>query len=150
MKITPQFLLLLPPGLFWVHTEFTTAKSLLKMVEKVEKWRLLIAEQFSFLSLFTFANFNSIPQSTILCNETWAGTFHIDLYKVSLSWDLFLLPPPTLLFISIVSLIFMSPWLLYCNIFSLLLVVIRTEAFVFFPRLCEISLFYSNVKFMLK
>lgn len=104
------------------------------MVEKVEKWRLLIAEQFFFLSLFTIANLNSIPQSTILCNETWAGTFCIDLCKDSFSWDLFILPPPTLLSLSIVSLISMSPWFLYCNIFSLLLIVIRTKAFFFSPK----------------
>lgn len=91
METTPEFLLLLPVALFLAHAEFTTAKS--KIVEddvhqKMCKQRLLTPQSNSFLlSLLILANLNSIPQSTILCNETWAVTFHIDLCELSSSWD---------------------------------------------------------------
>jgi len=94
METTPEFLLLLPVALFLAHAEFTTAKS--KIVEddvhqKMCKQRLLTPQSNSFLlSLLILANLNSIPQSTILCNETWAVTFHIDLCELSpLGTDLF-------------------------------------------------------------
>lgn len=91
METTPEFLLLLPVALFLAHAEFTTAKS--KIVEddvhqKMCKQRLLTPQSNSFLlSLLILANLNSIPQSTILCNETWAVTFHIDLCELSSSRD---------------------------------------------------------------
>lgn len=134
METTPEFLLLLPVALFLAHAEFTTAKS--KIVEggvhqKMCKQRFLTAQSNSFLlSLLILANLNSIPQSTIPCNETWAVTFHIDLCELSSSQDWFVLFFTTALSVSVVSLVFMSSYFciaLFYFIFSQLLTVIRTD-----------------------
>lgn len=107
------------------------------------------AKQFFFVSLVTLANLNSIPQSTILCNETWVRTFHIDLCELSFSWDLFVLFLPTALSISIVSMIFMSPYF-FIALFFPAAHCDKNRGIHFFFLSVKRCLFYSNVFFMHK
>lgn len=113
MKTIPGFLLLLPVALFLAHTEFTTAKS--KIVEdsvhqKMCKQRLLTLQSNSFL-------YPQSPQQTLIqflsqpsCVMRPGPELSILICVNSFSWDLFVLFLPTAFSISIVSMIFMSPY----------------------------------------
>lgn len=130
MKITPEFLLLLPPGLFWIYHSKISAE---------DGWKSGKAEApdlRAILFFYPYSPFQTLIQylSHAFCVTRPGLELSILICVKSLfSWDLFLLSPPTLLSLSIVSPIFMSPWILYCNIFSLLLIVIRTKALFFSP-----------------